>query len=142
MPLLPEPERGNSSKTTGQLHLSLDSVTNFPMGPISTDTTPKEELFVSEDYNSVFKSRPKVALSPLFSPIPQPGLGVRQGLGKGRLSPDYMSLNSAASTSGSEDGGDRGKSSPSARGFGFDSLNTSTESRVGGSRIPEIGRRK
>ena len=112
------------------------------MGSIPADTTPKEELFASEDYNSVFKSRPKVALSPSFSPIPQSGLGARQGLGKGRLSPDYMSLNSAASTSGSEDGSDRGRSNLSSRGFGFDSPSTGTRGRIGGSRIPEIGRRK
>lgn len=117
-------------------------MTNSPMGSISTDTTPKEELFVSEDYNSVFKSRPKVALSPSFSPIPQSGLGVRQGLGRGRLSPDYMSLNSAASTSGSEDGSDKGKINPHSRGFDFDSPSTGARGRIGGSRIPEIGRRK
>ncbi|RPB26029.1 hypothetical protein L211DRAFT_71691 [Terfezia boudieri ATCC MYA-4762] len=137
------PERGyNHDQNSGQLHLSLDSVTNSPMGSISTDTTPKEELFVSEDYNSVFKSRPKVALSPSFSPIPHSGLGMRPGLGKGRLSPDYMSLNSAASTSGSEDGSDRGKSNLSFRGFGLDSPSSGTRGRIGGSRIPEIGRRK
>jgi len=133
-------ERGyNHDKASG---LSLGPVTNSLMGPRAADTTPKEELFVSEDYNSVFKSRPKVALSPSFSPIPQSGLGVRQGLGKGRLSPEYMSLNSAASTSGSEDGGERGKSNSSSRGFRFGSPNTGTERRIEGSRIPGVGRRK
>ncbi|KAF2196079.1 hypothetical protein GQ43DRAFT_476641 [Delitschia confertaspora ATCC 74209] len=35
----------------------------------SRDTTPKEELFSDDvDYEKVFKSRPKIALSPVFSP--------------------------------------------------------------------------
>jgi hypothetical protein len=54
------------------------------LGPRKTDqpmagtTTPKEEILVSEDYNSVFKSRPKIAMSPTFSPSPS-------GMAFGRL---------------------------------------------------------
>ncbi|KAL7275227.1 hypothetical protein RUND412_001842 [Rhizina undulata] len=34
----------------------------------SAATTPKEDLLISSDYNSVFKSRPKIAMSPPFTP--------------------------------------------------------------------------
>ncbi|PWW74011.1 hypothetical protein C7212DRAFT_299466 [Tuber magnatum] len=48
-------------------------------------TTPKEDLLMSEDYNSVFKSRPKIALSPTFTPsagTPErpPGLSLMSGV--------------------------------------------------------------
>lgn len=48
-------------------------------------TTPKEDLLMSEDYNSVFKSRPKIALSPKFTPstgTPEqlPGLSLMSGV--------------------------------------------------------------
>lgn len=109
------------------------------MPPVPPDITPKEELFASEDYNSVFKSRPKIALSPGFAPISQPGLGIRHSLVKGRHSPEYMSLNSAASASGSEDG----DSIRSFGGTGFGSASVQSErSRVGRSRIPGPGRMK
>ena len=45
--------------------------------------TPPEELFTpGAGYDSVFKSRPKVALSPAASPLPSPGLeeGEREGM--------------------------------------------------------------
>lgn len=38
--------------------------------PAAASTTPTEDLLRSGDYNSVFKSRPKIALSPAFSPSP------------------------------------------------------------------------
>jgi hypothetical protein len=43
-------------------------VTPAKAGLVST--TPTEDLLKSGDYNSVFKSRPKIALSPTFSPSP------------------------------------------------------------------------
>ena len=46
--------------------------------PMAGTTTPKEEILVSEDYSSVFKSRPKIAMSPTFSPNPS-------GMAFGRL---------------------------------------------------------
>lgn len=108
------------------------------MSPLPADITPKEELFASEDYNSVFKSRPRIALSPGFAPISQPS-GIRHGLVKGRYSPEFISLNSAASASGSEDG----DSTRSFGGTGFGSASVQSErSRVGRSRIPAPGRRK
>jgi hypothetical protein len=39
-----------------------------PLQTPTSSTTPKEDLLLSSDYNSVFKSRPKIALSPKFSP--------------------------------------------------------------------------
>ena len=119
--------------------MNLDPLATSPMPPVPPDITPKEELFASEDYNSVFKSRPKIALSPGFAPISQPGLGIRHSLVKGRHSPEYMSLNSAASASGSEDG----DSIRSFGGTGFGSASVQSErSRVGRSRIPGPGRMK
>ncbi|KAA8893814.1 HAUS augmin-like complex subunit 6 N-terminus-domain-containing protein [Sphaerosporella brunnea] len=44
---------------------------------LPTSSTPTEELLASGDYNSVFKSRPKIALSPQFSPAPSFGGPVR-----------------------------------------------------------------
>lgn len=35
----------------------------------SSDRTRKEDLLVSSDYDSVFKSRPKIAVSPPFAPV-------------------------------------------------------------------------
>jgi HAUS augmin-like complex subunit 6 N-terminus len=54
----------------------IPSVPDYPLTPIKdspraetdTDTTPREDLFTTSDYASVFKSRPKIALSPTFSP--------------------------------------------------------------------------
>jgi hypothetical protein len=40
---------------------------------LPTASTPTEELLASGDYNSVFKSRPRIALSPTFSPSPHKG---------------------------------------------------------------------
>lgn len=39
-----------------------------PLGNLLTDKTRKEDLLLSSDYNSVFKSRPKIAVSPPFTP--------------------------------------------------------------------------
>lgn len=100
------------------LHLSLDTATAATIGPLNTDTTPKEELLVSEDYNSVFKSRPKVALSPSFTPDFQPRLSVRQGQGLGK-SPNYKNYDSPANVSGSEDDGDGEGRGLKIRGHGF-----------------------
>ena len=128
--------------------LNMDMAGSHPIKTSSSPndelTTPKEELLESEDYNSVFKSRPKVALSPAFTPIAQPGLGSRQSMTNlSRLSPEYMSLNSAASTSESEDGGERDPTTPVLGRFGFGSPSVGPSSRfVGGSRIPGIGRKK
>jgi hypothetical protein len=66
-------------------------------------TTPKEDLLMLEDYNSVFKSRPKVALSPTFTPsagTPErpPGLSLMSGV-EGTPSAGY-------SEDESEDGND------------------------------------
>lgn len=122
-----------------QLHLSLDTTSSNPVGPIVADTTPREELLSSEDYNSVFKSRPKVALSPVFTPISQPGSTTKQGVRRGRISPDFMSLNTAASASESEDGGDREGGNTMIGGFGSESPIATLRGR-GGSRIPGFRR--
>ncbi|KAF8253134.1 hypothetical protein K440DRAFT_627349 [Wilcoxina mikolae CBS 423.85] len=50
-------------------------VTLAKAGPVST--TPTEDLLRSGDYNSVFKSRPKIALSPTFSPSPDRDVPVK-----------------------------------------------------------------
>ncbi|KAF8477179.1 HAUS augmin-like complex subunit 6 N-terminus-domain-containing protein [Kalaharituber pfeilii] len=101
---------------------------------VHPDTTPKEELLMSEDYNSVFKSRPKVALSPPFTPTAQPSVrNNRVGSTHTRLSPEFMSLNSAANTSESEDGADMEGNSSAMRAFRFASPASSS---TGGSRIP------
>lgn len=40
-----------------------------PLRHPSPDKTRKEDLLVSSDYDSVFKSRPKIAVSPPFTPV-------------------------------------------------------------------------
>ncbi|ORY00669.1 HAUS augmin-like complex subunit 6 N-terminus-domain-containing protein [Clohesyomyces aquaticus] len=55
----------------------------------SGERTPKEELFSDEvDYERVFKSRPKIAQSPVFSPemAMAEGLGAEDRRGHGRIS--------------------------------------------------------
>ena len=104
----------------------------LPIIPANTGTTPKEELLESEDYNSVFKSRPKIALSPPFTPQPATGIRPTSGVSRARLSPEFMSLNSATS---SEDGD---AAAYKAGLFGSPSANRLRG--AGGSRIP--GRRR
>lgn len=48
---------------------SLPQATPSRLQTPSMRETPKEDLLISEDYNSVFKSRPKIAVSPPFSPV-------------------------------------------------------------------------
>lgn len=57
---------------TGDSSNNLSTPRAHPARRVST--TPKEDLLVSEDYSSVFKSRPKVALSPPFSPTTPRGV--------------------------------------------------------------------
>lgn len=56
-----------------------------PLRHPSPDRTRKEDLLVSSDYDSVFKSRPKIAVSPPFTPAEGslctlPGLSLVSGM--------------------------------------------------------------
>lgn len=61
-------------------------------------STPTEDLLRSGDYNSVFKSRPKIALSPAFSPSPAWDVPAALGLN--------ISLAEDAATNDVDDDGD------------------------------------
>lgn len=68
----------NSSLLPGQVLLT-------PLRHPSPDGIRKEDLLVSSDYDSVFKSRPKIAVSPPFtpaggSPAMLPGLSLVSGM--------------------------------------------------------------
>lgn len=51
-----------------------------PGQPPVVSATPTEDLIAGGDYNSVFKSRPKIALSPTFTPSPPRNGGPVKGL--------------------------------------------------------------
>lgn len=69
--------------------------TSVLANPIRTEpqlaaTTPKEELLASADYNSVFKSRPKIAMSPTMTPSKSPPRGLNISMiGDGDRFDDY-----------------------------------------------------
>lgn len=76
MSLLPPPSTGsrqsinpNSSRQSQIFPINqFETPKKPPPKPLSGTTTPKEELF-DADYASVFKSRPKIATSPVVSPM-------------------------------------------------------------------------
>lgn len=74
----------NSSFLPGQDFLK-------PLRHPSPDRTRKEDLLVSSDYDSVFKSRPKIAVSPPFTPVGgSPGMLPNLSLVSGMQTPERV----------------------------------------------------
>jgi len=67
---LPLDEDDEPEVQVGQMHTQNPNFFAIPGQLPVVSATPTEELIAGGDYNSVFKSRPKIALSPTLSPSP------------------------------------------------------------------------
>lgn len=61
-------QRNNQHNEHPSFPISSGEGSSTPLKSPLLDKTRKEDLLLSSDYNSVFKSRPKIAVSPPFTP--------------------------------------------------------------------------
>ncbi|CCX09727.1 Similar to hypothetical protein [Tuber melanosporum Mel28]; acc. no. XP_002838637 [Pyronema omphalodes CBS 100304] len=79
----PDDTRTFSGSFSPAVNQSLHEGQEYEYSPAKPAQTPTEDLLRSGDYNSVFKSRPKIALSPQFSPTKVGSPGGYMGRGRG-----------------------------------------------------------